>query len=81
LTQTISARVTASVLSLLIKGGVKDLKPESVIFLTANSLFSSFETYQPEEISSQLKRNYEAVEEKQTQQWVDTVPGLSTSLA
>ncbi len=62
---------------LLIKGGVKDLKPETVIFLTARSLFSSFETYQPDEISAQLKRNYETVGDKQAQEWVDTLPGLA----
>ena len=61
---------------LLIKGGVKDLKPETVIFLTARSLFSSFETYQPDEISAQLKRNYETVGDKQTQRWVRTLAGL-----
>jgi hypothetical protein len=61
----------------LIKGGAKNLKPETVIFLTARSLFSGFESYQPDEISVQLKRKYDAVDDSKIQQWVDTIPGLA----
>jgi hypothetical protein len=51
----ITARVKALVLKLMIKGKLQKLNPQTVAYLTTRSLFSTFQTYSPEEVNNHLK--------------------------
>ncbi len=62
--ESISMRVTALILSLLMKGGISNPKPETVVFLTARCLFSNFETFDPDKIRAKLKLNYNTIEKE-----------------
>lgn len=51
----ISTKVRALVLELMIKGKTQKLKQETILYLTTRTLFSTFQTFSPEEIANRLE--------------------------